>query len=246
MRTTIQRNVRAAAYSCLILLSALGARGQGTFENLNFENTTLTAILVNPESGFYATNATLPGWNWSPHLTFGYGDPNTTVSFNNSALDAPAVTLHGITPYFSPIQGNYSVLLQSASYSGGLYIYGTNGGGSVWQTGLVPTSSRSLLYSGGSSIQVWFNGQRLSSMALSNTANYTVWGVDVSPYAGQSGELRFSANWPSANMLDDIQFSSTAVPEPSVLTLCGVFILCIWLMKRRKHALQRRASAAPL
>ena len=225
------RKSRTTACSSLLLLWALGAAGQGNFQNLDFENTTLTSFLVNPLSGYYITNATMPGWNWSPHSTFGNGDPNTTVSLNNMALDAPAVTLHNAGSFRPAIQGNYSVLLQSASYVGGIYIYGTNGGGSIFQTGLIPPSSQALLYSGGSSIQVWFNGQQLPSFALRNEANYTVWGVDVSPYAGQSGELRFSAIWPSANMLDDIRFSTTAVPEPSVLGLCGVFALCLFALR---------------
>ena len=95
MGTTIQRNVRTAACSSLLLLSALGAAGQSTFQNLGFENTTITVILINPSGPYYATNATVPGWAWSPHQTFGYGDPNTTVTFDGIALDSSAVTLHG-------------------------------------------------------------------------------------------------------------------------------------------------------
>src|SRR5690349_14284282 len=101
------RKSRTTACSSLLLLCALGAAGQGTFQNLSFENTTLTAFLVNPLSGFYRTNATIPGWNWSPQFTGGIGDPTTAVAFNDQALDAPAVTLHGASSgFFSAIGGN--------------------------------------------------------------------------------------------------------------------------------------------
>ena len=40
--------------------------------------------------------------------------------------------------------------------------------------------------------------------------------VDISPFAGRTGELRFSGG--SGN-LDFIQFSSSTVPEPSVVVL---------------------------
>src|ERR1035438_678419 len=108
MKTTIQRNVRTALCSTLLLLSALGAAGQGTFQNLGFEDTTLTPVLVNPGSGFYVTNATHPGWGV---YGFPYGNP-TTISYDDIALDAPAVTLQGTdSRSFPAIQGDFSVLL---------------------------------------------------------------------------------------------------------------------------------------
>ena len=98
-----------------LLLNVAGAVGQGTFQNLNFENTTLTVTLINPWGPYYATNATVPGWAWSPQQTFGFGDPNTTVAFNNMALDAAAVTLHGPGSFEPVLSGNYSILLQGGS-----------------------------------------------------------------------------------------------------------------------------------
>ena len=77
----------AAPIACLQSVS-----GQ-SFVNIDFENTTFTRFLVNSYTGYYATNATVPGWDWLPHQTFGNGDPNTTVAFNNLALSAAAVDL---------------------------------------------------------------------------------------------------------------------------------------------------------
>ncbi len=214
MRTNVQRNVRIAACSSLLLLSALGAAGQGTFQNLDFEDTTITAVLVNPFSGYYAYVATVPGWTWSP-LGNAVGTLDT-VSFNNVALDSPAVTLHGTdSPYAPALAGNYSILLQ-----GGSQLFPTQYVGGAWisQTGQIPGNAQSLIYFGGG-LQVSFNGQSLSPIALDRTPTYTKWGVDISPYAGQTGELRFAVPRLGGSMLDEIQFSSSAVPEPSVLSL---------------------------
>ena len=216
MRTTIQRNVRSAACSSLLLLTALGAAGQGTFQNLGFEHTTLSVTLINPWGPYYATNATVPGWAWSPHGTFGFGDPNTTVLFDNMALDSAAVTLHGTnSPYAPALSGNYSILLQGGSQ----FIPQQYGDASIFQTGSIPVTAQSLIYLGGAALQVSFNGQSLSPVALDSTPTYTEWGIDISPYAGQSGELRFAVPWLTSSMLDGIQFSSTPIPEPSDLSL---------------------------
>jgi len=216
MKALFQRNVQTAAYSGFLLLSALGAAGQVAFQNLGFEDTTITPILVNPLSGFYRSIATLPGWTWSPFSNYVNQDP-TAVSFNDRPIDAPGVTLQGTGPnaVYPALSGNYSVLL----LGGSMFVGPTNGGASVFQTGLIPDTAKSLIYLGGASLEVSFAGQSLSPIALESTPNYTEWGVDISPYAGQSGELRFAVPWESGSMLDGIQFSPNPIPEPSVLSL---------------------------
>jgi hypothetical protein len=215
MTPTIRRTVRAAAYFTLLLLSALGATGQSAFQNLGFENTTLTAILVNDFSLLYTTNATVPGWSWSPHETFGWGDPNTTVSFNNMALDSPAVTLHGTNSFYPALLGKYSILLQGGSH----LIPPQYASAWISQTGQVPVTAHSLIYLGASSLQVTFNGQSLLPFALETSATYIKWGIDISPYAGQLGDLRFGVPGGRASMLDGIRFSSNPIPEPSAFSL---------------------------
>src|SRR3974390_82155 len=66
MRTNIQCSLQKFAGFTLLLFSGLSAAGQRAFENLGFEDTTITPILVNPLSGTYWYIATLPGWTWSP------------------------------------------------------------------------------------------------------------------------------------------------------------------------------------
>ena len=208
----------------VVILCCEIAFGQG-FVNLGFENTTLTPILVNPLSGYYATNATVPGWDWSPHGTFGNGDPNTTVAFNNLALDAPYVTLHGTNdPYgYTAIRGKYSILLQ-----GGSPFVSSASYASIGQTGQIPSTAASIIYWGGA-LQVTFNGQPLAFNAISNAPNYTIWGADILAYAGQTGQLLFTTPWQTSAFLDNIQFSSSPVPEPSILSLLSIcFPFVVW------------------
>ena len=71
-------------------------------------------------------------------------------------------------------------------------------------------------------------------MVLGSGPNYTIYGGDVSAYAGRSGELRFTANtispstWGSA--LDNIFFSRLPVPEP---TICALFTIAGLLFSGR-------------
>src|SRR5262245_4115341 len=109
-----------SAILALLLSITSSAFSQRAFQNLDFEDTNLTVTLINPYLPYYATNATVPGWSWSPPGSFGIGDPYTTVAYNNIALDAPTVTLQGTdSPYAPAIDGN-SILLQGGTIGGGL------------------------------------------------------------------------------------------------------------------------------
>ena len=218
--------LRFTSFAAVLITGLYSATAQG-FVNLGFENTTITTVSF-PGGDRYT--ATIPGWSWN---TFNYvnGDPNS-VGLNELAISAPATTLHGLnSPFFPAILGSYSVLLQGGDTSGSM-IYGTNGA-SIFQTASIPVTSQSLIFAGGSSLQVRFNGQILTPIALSNAPSYTIWGADISAYAGQSGELRFTAPWRSASILDGVQFSPTPVPEPSALMLSGLFIVCLLVFLKR-------------
>jgi hypothetical protein len=96
---------------------------------------------------------------------------------------------------------------------------------SLGQTGQVPVAAKSILFwavnQGG--MQVTFNGFILNFSAISSTANYTVYGADISAYAGQVGLLIFSAPPGAGGKLDNIQFSTAVItPEPSSLALVAL------------------------
>jgi hypothetical protein len=80
-------------------------------------------------------------------------------------------------------------------------------------------------------------GQNLPFFSIATGSNYTLYGASVpEASAGQSEQLMFSTLTGLANnwMLDNIQFSSSPIPEPSVLGLCafGCFVF-VWRYGKR-------------
>jgi len=217
----------------ILLLGGQSGFSQG-FINLNFE----AAKIIPAATGapdIETTNA-LPGWT----VLLG-GSPQAQITYNAPAVGSTWVCLittnMGLGSW-SPASGNYSVLLQ-----GGTYPFQPLTA-TISQTGLVPVSAVSLLFAaqpGPGALDVSFGGQSLNFSAISTGPNYTLFGADISAFAGQTGALGFSAlldidqsnNW----NIDNIQFSSSPVPEPSVLALSGLGGLLL-ACRRWKHTSQ--------
>jgi hypothetical protein len=227
--------LRIACFVAVSLAILRNASGQG-FVNLNFEQ---TVIVSSSPSGYGFNSGTANVTGWTEYN--GWSDSNysggMSIIYNNQPLDSPGVSLVG-TNYSSPaIQGKYSILL----FGGDTYNTPTNGA-SIGQTGQIPLTAESLTYWGLSynNLQITFDGQALSFNAISSNANYTVYGADISAYAGQTGELLFTAPFieiggPSygGGVIDNIQFSPSPIPEPSELSLFGICLLFLcWRMKR--------------
>jgi hypothetical protein len=186
------------------------------FVNLDFE----TAIIsTNHNPGGNTYTALLAGWTPS------------NIPFNSVNLDSPGINLEGTNNPVGPvaIQGEYSIFMQ-----GGSSFSPDTNGASISQTGQVPVVAQSITY-WGSALQVTFNGQMLSFNAIGSGPNYTVYGADISAYAGQTGTLVFTTPWLSAGLLDNIQFSSSPVPEPGELALVAFSALLFGY--RRWHSL---------
>lgn len=217
--------------ACFIFLCRT-ANGQG-FIDLNFEHPTI--VTSTPSGGGYNFGtANVPGWTEYN----GLGDVNysggMTVNYNNPTLDDSGVTLVD-TNFLAPIQGKYSIML----YGGSVYAENGTNGASIGQTAQIPTTAQSIIY-WGNALQVTFNGQPLSFSDISDTPNYSIWDADISPYAGQTGQLLFTAPWQTYGLLDNIQFSTMAVPEPRAMSLfiCGLLFFCCWkLWKCAGHLL---------
>ncbi len=200
------------------------------FVNLDFES---AIIKVDPSGGYswsvYANRA-IPGWT-----AYIGGTPINDIWYNDVPLGAPEVTLQGTNNILGRpvIQGNYFVMLWGA------FNYPTNGDGTVaiGQTGQIPVSAQSLVfwgYVGG--LQVTFNGQPLNFLGIGSTNNYTIYAANISAYAGQTGKLLFSDPYYTGTQggpasIDNIQFSSSIVPEPSELALAAVGT---WLLASRR------------
>jgi hypothetical protein len=209
-----------------LLISKVGVFAQG-FVNLNFESTTLA---YNATPSTVATTVGLPGWN-----AYIGGISQSTILYNNGTLGNSAVAIQGYANSLTPvIDGTFSAALTA----------GATGNASISQTGFIPADTLSLLFesyttgNGLPTLSVTINGQDISISPLLTTANYTLYGGDVSSFAGTTANLAFTAvsNYPQGfgyYVLDDISFSPSAVPEPSTLGLTALGgLLLAW--RRRK------------
>jgi hypothetical protein len=84
--------------------------------------------------------------------------------------------------------------------------------------------SQSLSFFGnGGGLVLTFAGQPINFTQTATTPNYNVYGADISAYAGQVGQLLFTVPLgASGGFLDNIQFSTSPIPEPSSFALAGV------------------------
>jgi hypothetical protein len=214
------KNARAILAATILFGAVPGGFAQG-FINLNFE----TANLSGYNAGSVPATNAIPGWT-----AYVNGNQAAQILYNTINLDEPAVSIQGTnSTSITPIQGNFSVFLQGGS----AFAFGDNS--AIGQTGQIPVTALSLVFWGyASSTNVSFAGQTLSLVTLGSTSNYNIYGADVSAFAGQIGQLLFTASRLNNDIIDNIQFSSTPVPEPSTLALSGLGGL--FLAWRRRNA----------
>jgi hypothetical protein len=196
--------------ACLSL--AFSANAQGTFQNLNFEQANPVSA-GNPYPPEYVTVASaLPDWSVY------YGNAQQTVmTYNSPGLGSTLATLLGPSSPVPVIDGNYSVLLQGGE---------TASAASITQTATIPSGMQSLFFEaqpGGGSLDVVIGTQTVPFTAVGSGPNYTLYGANISAWAGNTEQLTFSAlednSGPNNWELDDISFSPTATPEPNTLVL---------------------------
>ena len=194
------------------------------FINLDFESASIVYVdPTDPYNHRVLLGPAFPGWQ----ATIG-GVFVSQVLYNSPTLSAVGVGL--LDSGYSPagfIEGNYMALLQSGGYTNTQ----TGVDASLFQGATVPTGSSSLqfkAYCPSGQFSVTMNGQTLSLSALSAGANYTLFGADISPWAGQFAELRFTMVGVTPQFdarslyLDAINFSSSPIPEPGVLVLSAL------------------------
>ncbi|MEI6078038.1 MAG: hypothetical protein WCS94_20835, partial [Verrucomicrobiota bacterium] len=185
----------------LLIFSFLAQLGhtQG-FVNLDFEGANISG--ASPNHYISAADA-FPGWT----VSAGY------ILYDDISLSGGSISIVDANPLISylPPQGNYFAFLFAANDPQNLYSI------SLGQTGTVPVSARSITFWGTlGGMQATFNGQPLDFLVTGNTANYNIYTADISTFAEQEGQLLFTL---PANVgysaLDNIQFSSSPIPEPS-------------------------------
>jgi hypothetical protein len=209
---------------------------QGTFQNLDFESPILPLVSSgNPNFNFVYISNAMPGWS-------GYvgAEQQSSVLYNNEFLGTAVIAFNGPGATKLILGGSYTVLLQPGSGPTGMHV-----GAAIAQMGTIPSDALSLRFFSslnpiGGQLEIAIDGQNLPFFALSQGPNYTIYGSDISGFAGQMHELRFTTLYtgtgPNNVYLDSISFSPVAIPEPSVF---GLFALATLLFGWRLPAKQR-------
>ena len=227
----LMRTIRIACFVPLLLAPLTMALGQG-FVNLDFEQSTIVSSSQSPDGPLDFGIASVPGWTASSSfgLVSNYSG-GTALWYNNGTLSSPSISLVGKDFFFPAIDGQYSIALFPGQVP-------TNyPPPSIWQVGQIPATARSMFYLGNSVNQVIvsFSGHILTINNIDNYGGYSLFGADVSAYAGQTGELLFTQPvYLHYSVIDDITFSSSEIPEPSVFHLSSICILFLyWRMTRQ-------------
>ncbi len=141
--------------------------------------------------------------------------------------------------YGGVIDGQYSAILQSGAYNGPYTSV------SIEQKGTIPANAESLEFKAfdpSQLLSVSFAGNSLMPVVLGSGKigwgiAYTLYGIDIAPFEGECGLLEFTAN-PNGNLeLDDIAFSTTAIPEPSTLALLFIGGIAVAVRRWRQAGL---------
>ena len=203
----------------LLVSLSLCAFGQGTFRNLDFESASLPIVIPGQSGGVVPVAVSLPGWT-----TYIGSSQAGGVFHNDISIGAASISIIGPQWNYSDIlEGSYMVLLQP-QYPTGSPVP------AIAQTGTVPASAMSVRFYGLAGFAVSFAGQTIPISQLDTTPNYNIYGGDISMFANQTGELRFTGG----GYLDMIHFSAQAVPEPSMFGLFGFSALRLGWQLRRK------------
>jgi hypothetical protein len=193
------------------------------FSNLDFES----AVIGTPVAHELPTSQALPHWTVQPAN-------GGMVGYDSMALDGADVSLQdGLTPYGAfprvmyPLSGSYSVLLQSGQDG-----FGHPTTSWISQSGDVPSDANSILFIGDNGAPTLsLNGTVIPTSVYSVGQTVNSLNGPVDTYIGDirafSGQQNVLLKFESAgyNTLDDIQFSSTVVPEPSTLALLTIAAL---------------------
>jgi hypothetical protein len=231
----------------IFALCSLSAAAQGTaFVDLNFENANRIAVSRVPfQVGQLPVGQAIPGWS----VEIG-GTPQTLVGLNQVGLTGASASLY-YTGTTDPFLGDFSFTIRAGSDFLNPQILDST---SLFQSGLIPTGVHSIQFYGrfGPSLDyfhVSLGGRNLTLVALQPMALGYIFGADISQFAGQYEQLRFTVDPgaqiinPGRLILDNITFSPNVIsPEPSsaLLSTLGVTALILLRPKCRFSARQHR------
>jgi hypothetical protein len=210
------------------LLFAVFSSNAQTFQNLNFEQA--NPVAVGGSSFEVTASSAFPSWT----VEIG-GAVQSEVLFNAVSSGSTEISLVSSSYSFAPaLDGNFSVVLEAGGDPSLLP--------SISQTAQIPATTQSLLFKaeqlniGNGPLDVQIGNQIVPTFAVGTGPNYTIFGANLSAWAGQVEQVSFTA--PVGNGLndweiDDISFSPTAVtPEPTPLVLTGISGILFALHRR--------------
>lgn len=159
--------------------------------------------------------------------------------FNNISLDSAAAGIQNSNSPYQPAGlriGDYCLSLQPGVVLTSPYTF-YFGRASIAQTVQIPADAKSIRFRATYPFPVTFAGAEIPMVVSTPRPAYSFFAGDISPFAGQVGELRifsspllsFALN--DVNYLDGIAFSSYPVPEPGAFCLGGVGV-CLFLISR--------------
>jgi hypothetical protein len=225
-----------SALLATVMFVAFSTPAQNAFQNLKFESADVPPTGFEPYGTYSVSVASaLPGWT-----AYLGGQQITQMSYNSPTLSVATVCLIGPNWPSSYVQygvgiidGNYSLDLETGITP--LNPTTTYVNASIEQNGTVPSTAKSIQFKEAESgpLSVSFDGNALVPVPLSLGVSadglpYTLYGADISAWAGQTGELEFSTSSSvdyAYAELDDISFSPTEVGETNPLFLMAVGLL---------------------
>ena len=206
-----------------VLLATFHGYAQ-SFTNLDFELANLSGY----SAGSVPVADALPGWTASLG-----GTVLTNVNYNVPINQGLQIDIIGPGTVYGSRQGDYFIYLIGSGFDDEI--------AAISQTGTIPATAQSMTIRASIDVLgeiISFDGQSLSFKSLGSG----VYGADVSAYAGQTGELLFTASrFPGAAgyFLDNIQFSEQPIPEPGTLGLVIVGAAFVGARRLRRFATVR-------
>jgi|ERR1035441_8985888 hypothetical protein len=216
--------------SLLLCLGSASGLWAQDFQNLDFEAAQNIPVF-DPHGHPWTMSAAdaLPGW------TCFYGTNQFVRAwYNDLALDSPAVgIMGGASPLFALVptgllDGQYCASLQAGTVS-----TGSSYPASIGQTVQIPSTAKSITFSGSYAFSVSFAGNPIPMGISVPEGSYTVYAGDISQFAGQTGELLITST-NHFSFMDDIQFSPTAIPEPSAFDLTAAALMLLFGIRARR------------
>ena len=184
------------------------------FRNLDFEE---AVISQSPPAFAVPASEALPFWTCNNYWP-GY------VIYDEMALDGTFISVHDSQSQFvHPIEGNYSVMLQSDVSFIPPNTY-TMVNAFIAQTGDIPGDAKWLRfqsYGNYDLLVVSLNGVAIPMSEISADGDVKTFAGDISAFANTTAELRFELLKPSYEF-PFVVLDGISVPEPSTFALLGI------------------------